>query len=293
VREVAVIVSMLTVPSAFFRPRDREAEADAVREKFFVPESDHLTMLNVYTQWQRNGGAAGGGAAWCSAHFLHLKVLKKAEEVLGQLLDILRQHRIPVTSAGDDWDAVRRAVCSGYFYNAGRLKGVGEYVNLLNGLPCTLHPSSSLFGLGYTPPYVVYHELTVTTKEYMSCVTSVEPQWLAELGPAFFGIRGAAGGGGAAGGRLEAVSAAAAHAARRAYETAPTPAAPHAAAGLALPTPVRSEGGSALSTMGRSASSVRVGAGPAAGTLAERITAAKAAQAAKAAGREVKQNTQR
>ena len=291
VREVAVIVSMLTVPSAFFRPRDREAEADAVREKFFVPESDHLTMLNVFTQWQRNGGApggGGGGAAWCSAHFIHLKVLRKAEEVLGQLLDIMRQHRIPVTSAGDDWDAVRRAVCSGYFYNAARLKGVGEYVNLLSGLPCTLHPSSSLFGLGYTPPYVVYHELTLTTKEYMSCVTSVEPQWLAELGPAFFGVRGAGSASGGGGGRLEAVSEAAAAAARRAYEAAPTPALAGSGGsgggggGAPLPTPVRSEGASALSTLDRaSLSSVRVGAGPAAGTLAERIAAAKAARAGK------------
>ena len=28
---------------------------------------------------------------------------------------------------------------------------------MLNGMPCHLHPSSALFGLGYTPDYVVYH----------------------------------------------------------------------------------------------------------------------------------------
>jgi hypothetical protein len=39
----------------------------------------------------------------------------------------------------------------------GRLQGIGEYVNMLNGMPCHLHPSSALFGLGYTPDYVVYH----------------------------------------------------------------------------------------------------------------------------------------
>ena len=32
----------------------------------------------------------------------------------------------------------------------------------LPGIPCHLHPSSSLFGLGYTPDYVVYHELIMT-----------------------------------------------------------------------------------------------------------------------------------
>lgn len=52
VDEVLTIVSMLSVPSVFFRPKDREEESDAAREKFFVPESDHLTLLNVYLQWE-------------------------------------------------------------------------------------------------------------------------------------------------------------------------------------------------------------------------------------------------
>lgn len=38
-------------------------------------------------------------------------------------------------------------------------------------MPCALHPSSALSGLGYTPDYVTYHELIFTTKEYMTNVT--------------------------------------------------------------------------------------------------------------------------
>ncbi len=67
--EVLVIVSMLSVPSAFFRPPDRAEESDAAREKFFVPESDHLTMLHMYQQWKKNGYRAD----WCSDHFLQAK----------------------------------------------------------------------------------------------------------------------------------------------------------------------------------------------------------------------------
>lgn len=51
---VVVVVSMLSVPSIFYRPKGREEEADSVREKFQVPESDHLTYLNVYNQWKQN-----------------------------------------------------------------------------------------------------------------------------------------------------------------------------------------------------------------------------------------------
>ena len=53
--DILIIVSMLSVPSIFFRPKDREEESDAAREKFQVPESDHLTYLNVYQQWKTNG----------------------------------------------------------------------------------------------------------------------------------------------------------------------------------------------------------------------------------------------
>ena len=43
-----------------------------------------------------------------------------------------------------DWDLVRKAVCSAYFQNAGRMKTVAEYTNMRNGMPCHLHPSSAL-----------------------------------------------------------------------------------------------------------------------------------------------------
>ena len=49
-------------------------------------------------------------------------------------------------------------------------QGIGEYVNCRSGMPCHLHPTSSLYGLGYTPDYVVYHELVMTSKEYMQQV---------------------------------------------------------------------------------------------------------------------------
>lgn len=53
--EMLTIVSMLSVPSVFYRPKERMEEADAAREKFNVPESDHLTLLNVFTQWKSHG----------------------------------------------------------------------------------------------------------------------------------------------------------------------------------------------------------------------------------------------
>ena len=183
--EMLTVVAMLSVPSVWYRPKDREEESDSAREKFFVPESDHLTLLNVYQQWKNNGYRN----EWCNKHFIQGKGLKKGREVRAQLTDIMNQQKIPIVSCGQDWDVCRRSIAAAYFHQAARLKGVGEYVNARNGMPCHLHPSSALYGLGYTPDYVVYHELIMTSKEYMQCVTAVEPQWLAEFGPMFFTLK--------------------------------------------------------------------------------------------------------
>jgi pre-mRNA-splicing factor ATP-dependent RNA helicase DHX38/PRP16 len=183
--EVATIVSMLSVPTVFFRPKGREEESDSAREKFFVPESDHLTLLNVYLQWKSNGHRSD----WCTEHFIHSKAMKKVREVRAQLTDIMKQQKIANISCGTGWDVVRKCICSAYFHNSARFKSIGEYLNMRNGMPCFLHPTSSLYGLGYTPDYIVYHELVMTTKEYMQCVTAVDGQWLAELGPMFFTVK--------------------------------------------------------------------------------------------------------
>ena len=41
------------------------------------------------------------------------------------------------------------------------------------GMPCHLHPTSALFGMGYTPDYIVYHELVMTSKVRKLAVTQI------------------------------------------------------------------------------------------------------------------------
>ncbi|ELU36859.1 pre-mRNA splicing factor ATP-dependent RNA helicase prp16 [Rhizoctonia solani AG-1 IA] len=128
---------------------------------------------------------------WCMKHFLHPKLLRKAREVRQQLEDIMKMQKMEIISAGTDFDVVRKAICSGYFHQAARVKGIGEFVNIRSGLPTHLHPTSALYGLGckYTPSYVIYHELIMTSKEYMTQVTAVDAYWLAELGSVFYSVK--------------------------------------------------------------------------------------------------------
>jgi len=101
----------------------------------------------------------------------------------------MKMHKMQFTSCGTDWDVIRKCICSGYYHQAAKVKGIGEYVNLRTSVTIQLHPTSALYGLGYLPDYVVYHELILTSKEYMSCVTSVDPHWLADLGAVFYSVK--------------------------------------------------------------------------------------------------------
>lgn len=118
--EMLTIVSMLSVPSVFYRPKERMEEADAAREKFNVPESDHLTLLNVFNQWKNHGfvyshlltstfssNSLSFRDDWGMRHFLHPKLLRKAREVRAQLEDIMKFQKMDLISAGTDFDVLR------------------------------------------------------------------------------------------------------------------------------------------------------------------------------------------
>ena len=183
--EVLTIVSMLSVPSVFYRPKERMEEADAAREKFFDPSSDHLTLLHVYQQWVANGRKDN----WCVRHFLHPKTLHRAAEIRNQLKDIMSMQKMELVSSGYDTEIIRQCICSGYYHQAAKRKGLGEYVNLRTSVAMQLHPTSALYNSGDPPDYVVYHELILTSKEYMSTVTTVDAHWLADLGGVFYSVK--------------------------------------------------------------------------------------------------------
>lgn len=182
--EMITIVSMLSVPNVFYRPKERQEEADAQREKFWVHESDHLTYLQVYSAWKSNRYSDG----WCVKHFLHGKSLRRAKEIREQLVDIMNMQKMELMSCGTDWDIIRKCICSGYYHQAAKYKGSGEYINLRTNIAVQLHPTSSLYA-SHPPDYIVYHELILTAKVYVSTVTAVDPHWLADLGGVFYSIK--------------------------------------------------------------------------------------------------------
>lgn len=183
--ELITIVSMLSVPQVFYRPKESEKESDSARERFIVPMSDHLTLLNVYNQWVSNQFSS----KWCEKHFLNFRSLLKAREIRNQLIKVMKKNKIPIISSGSNWDIVRKCICSAFAHQASKVAALKRYVNLRTGMNVSLHPTSVLFGIDDLPNYVIYHELLMTKKQYMCCVTAVNPFWLMEFGSLIYDIK--------------------------------------------------------------------------------------------------------
>ncbi|VIO98778.1 Uncharacterized protein BM_BM3113 [Brugia malayi] len=178
--EVLTIVSMLSVQNVFYRPKDKQEIADQKKAKFHQPEGDHLTLLAVYNSWKHHHFSQ----PWCYENFIQIRTLKRAQDIRKQLLSIMDRHKLNTISCGRDVQRIQKAICSGFFRNAAKRDPQEGYRTIVDGQNVYIHPSSALFQ--NQPEWVVYHELVMTTKEYMREVTAIEPKWLVEFAPSFF-----------------------------------------------------------------------------------------------------------
>jgi len=178
--EVLTVVSMLSVQNVFYRPKDKQALADSKKAKFNQAEGDHLTLLAVYNSWKNNKFSN----AWCYENFVQMRTLKRAQDVRKQLLGIMDRHKLDVVSCGKNIAQVQKAICSGFFRHAAKKDPQEGYRTLVDSQVVYIHPSSALFNR--QPEWVVYHELVLTTKEYMREVITIDPKWLVEFAASFF-----------------------------------------------------------------------------------------------------------
>ena len=88
----------------FYRPREKQAQADQKKAKFFQPEGDHLTLLGVYEAWKNSKFSN----PWCHENFLQSRSLKRAQDVRKQLLAIMDRYKLDLVSAGRNYDKIRK-----------------------------------------------------------------------------------------------------------------------------------------------------------------------------------------
>lgn len=180
--EILSILAMLSESSnLFYRPKDKKEQADKRKLSFAHELGDHLTLLNIWKQWAETGFSN----IWCEDNFLQYRTLKRIKEVRAQLEQLCQKVGLQVEKTGDNNQKlvkIQKSLFSGFFPNVAKLSKLGSsYVLIKRNQPVHIHPSSGLFPVKPPPKFVMYHELVLTSKEYMRNCMVIDEKWLSEL----------------------------------------------------------------------------------------------------------------
>ncbi|CAL5006930.1 unnamed protein product [Urochloa decumbens] len=183
--EVISIASMLSIGnSIFYRPKDKQVHADNARLNFHTGNvGDHIALLNVYNSWKETDYST----QWCYENYIQVRSMKRARDIRDQLEGLMERVEIEICSNASDLDAIKKAITSGFFHHSARLQRDGTYKTVKNPQTVHIHPSSGLAEI--RPRWVVYHELVLTTKEFMRQVTELKPEWLVEIAPHYYQLK--------------------------------------------------------------------------------------------------------
>lgn len=180
--EACTLAAMLQVENVFFSTSNKKREAVIAKLRFSVAEGDHLTLINVYRAFisnKRNG-------QWCHSNFLNYKALCRVERVRNQFVSLLKRYEIPISSCGNDDEAIRKCIVSGFFANVAKYHPSGEYRSIKNNRPLHLHPTSVLSTERKPPKLLVFHQVLCTSKDFMRDVTVIKLSWLLELASSYY-----------------------------------------------------------------------------------------------------------
>ncbi|KAJ8094490.1 DEAH-box ATP-dependent RNA helicase prp43 [Marasmius tenuissimus] len=183
--EILTIVAMLSVPNIWVRPNNARREADEAKALLTVPESDHLTLLNVYNQYMQNKHDKN----WAWQNYVSGRALMQAENVRNQLQRTMERFEIELVSMTDQKKLflnVRKALVIGFFMQVAHKEGEkGNYLTVKDNQVVALHPSC---GLDSQPEWVMFNEFVLTKRPYIRTNTDIRVDWLLELAPNYYDL---------------------------------------------------------------------------------------------------------
>ncbi|XP_039954731.1 probable ATP-dependent RNA helicase DHX35 [Bactrocera tryoni] len=182
--EILTIIAMLQVETVFAHPATGQGQIKArvAKRNFEVAEGDLITMLNVFTAFIENDQSK----QFCRTYYLNYRNLNCAYELRQQLVKLAKKHlNLPLKSCNGNVETICKCITSAFFLNAAYLHYTGVYKRIQEGLDLHIHPLSSLYTLPQ-PQYIVFTELIHTTKIFMSNITVIKEEWLAELSSHYY-----------------------------------------------------------------------------------------------------------
>lgn len=203
-KEILTIASMLSANhQIYYIPKEQDVAADTLHRNFYkLPGGDHYTLLNIYNQWRDDTNYSQN---WCEQNFLQFRALNRARDIREQLeslcerveidpaLSVYDQRSVgggsdPLDESGDlnVREAIGEAITAGYFFHSAKITSNGQYKTVRFNEEVMIHPSSCLSKAEVLPKWVLFHELVLTSSEFMRNVIQIEPQWITKVAPHFY-----------------------------------------------------------------------------------------------------------
>jgi HrpA-like RNA helicase len=184
---VLSIITMLSEGgNLFYRPKDKREQADKQKEKFIHELGDHFLLLRVWNEWVDSGYSN----QWCEDNFIQYKSMKRIRDIRKQLLGLSTRIGIDVNKEDDNDNelTIQKALVSGFFPHVVKLSKMGDsYHKLKLSQPVFIHPSSSIYSTKPPPKLVLYHELVLTSKEFMrNCMIIQDESTVANYGGHYY-----------------------------------------------------------------------------------------------------------
>uniref|UniRef100_A0A8C5F6B5 ATP-dependent RNA helicase DQX1 n=1 Tax=Gadus morhua TaxID=8049 RepID=A0A8C5F6B5_GADMO len=191
VNELLTIAAMLTAPSCFMTSAPTGEEAViSQRRPLLHAEGDHFTLINIYQAFVEHKQ----DEAWCTTNFLSSAALRLAVVIRAELLEVMQRIELPVSPPAfgcqDNCTNVKRALISGFFLKVAHdVDGSGNYLLLTHRHVAHLHPFSSYLcsqPASDPPPWVLYHDFTISHDNCICTASHVHPHMLVELAPQYY-----------------------------------------------------------------------------------------------------------
>ncbi len=200
--EVLAIAAGLSIPDPRERPDEQKEAAAAAHRAFAHPESDFLSLLNL---WNAAPSPEGGAVRtsrnalrrFCKANFLSLTRMREWRDIYRQLEEAMRgPSRSQPGRAPKDaealYTAVHRSILAGLLGQVAQRKERNQYTATGNRA-VVLFPGSGLFErqqkrrkVGETalkqPEWIMAGEVVQTSQLFARTVARVDPAWIVELG---------------------------------------------------------------------------------------------------------------
>lgn len=209
--EVLIITSGLSVPDVRERPDDNREAADVAHRKFAHPQSDFLSLLNIWNAAPQSEGKSSNNALrrFCKQNFLSFLRMKEWRDIHLQLQDVLPQKNLPQKSSPTPspstpppedipYAAIHRSILAGLLSQIAQRSERNLY-KATGNRQLTVFPGSHLYDRQSkhhksspkspaTPPknrqpaWIVSGEIVETSQLFARNIAAIEPQWVQELG---------------------------------------------------------------------------------------------------------------